>query len=94
VVKSLADAKVTGWRNMANYWVQYEYTATKKQEYRWFVLYTIPKEIVKQLMAEALNKAPQPDTAEKKNAKDKVAKIMEGNLPALSGAQQDGTAVQ
>jgi hypothetical protein len=94
VVKSLADAKVTGWRNMANYWVQYEYTATKKQEFRYFVLFTISKEAVKQLMNEALNKAPQPDTAEKKNAKDKVAKIMDGNLPALTGAQQDGTAVQ
>lgn len=94
VVKSLADAKITGWRNMANYWVQYEYTKDKRQEFRYFVLFTIPKETVKQLMDEALNKEPAPDTEEKKVAKDRVKNLMEGNLPGLTADQQDKTALQ
>jgi hypothetical protein len=93
IVKSLADAKISGWRNMANFWVQYEYTATKKQEFRYFVLFTIPKETVKALLADALQKQPPADTKEKLTARDKVRQLIDSNLPALSGAQQEGTTL-
>lgn len=90
VVKSLADAKLSGWREVGSWWVQYEYTATKKQEYRYYLLYTIPKDTVKQLIVAAVN-GQAADTPDKITARDRVRQIAEGTLPGLSAKQQDAT---
>jgi len=91
VVKSLADAKISGWREAGSWWVQYEYTATKKQEYRYYLLYTIPKDTVKQLLQDAITGQPA-DTKDKITARDRVKQIADGSLPALTGDQQESTA--
>ena len=91
VVKSLADAKISGWREAGSWWVQYEYTATKKQEYRYYLLYTIPKDTVKKLIDDAVAGQPA-DTKDKITARDRVKQITEGTLPGLNAAQQDTVA--
>lgn len=90
VVKSLADAKISGWREAGSWWVQYEYTATKKQEYRYYLLYTIPKDAVKKLIDDAIAGQPA-DTQDKITARDRVKQITQGTLPGLNSAQQEST---
>ena len=93
VVKSLADAKISGWREAGSWWVQYEYTATKKQEYRYYLLYTIPKDTVKQLIVSAINGTPA-ETKDKITARQRVQQIAEGTLPGLNPDQQASTVKQ
>jgi len=93
LVKSMAEAKVTGWRNVNSFWVQYEYAKDKHLEYRYFVLFSIPKETVKQAINDALGKAPAPDTKEKQIARDKVRAMTDASLPAMTAAQSDSAAV-
>jgi hypothetical protein len=68
VVKSLADAKITGFKQEKEFWVQIEY---KKPDgtldpdriyYRYFVLYSVPKATLDALLKSALDAA---DTASK-----------------------------
>ena len=91
VVKSLADAKISGWREAGSWWVQYEYTATNKQEYRYYLLYTIPKDAVKKLIDAAIAGQPA-ETKDKITARDRVKQITEGTLPGLKSDQQEALA--
>lgn len=91
VVKSLADAQVSGSRKVSDFWVLREYTSNKKQEYRYLALYTIPKDIVKTLIQKAIDGRPA-DTQEKVTARDRVKQVAEGSLSVLTDAQNDGLA--
>jgi len=82
VVNTLAQVTVTGFRKVDSFWVQRQYFDDGRLEYSYRVLYTIPQSVVKKLMNDAADTVA--DSPEKETAKDRVKKIMEGNLPALS----------
>jgi len=85
IVKSLAQVEVQGFRKVSDYWVQRQFTDSGKTEYVYKVMYTIDKATVKQMLGQAADKQTT-ETPEKQTAKDRVKKIMEGNLPALAGS--------
>lgn len=82
VVKTMSDATFSGFRQVENYWVEYQYPDQSETTFMVKILFTIEKAQVKKLLNAELDKQAE-DTPEKKTTKDTVRKLIEGNLPAL-----------
>ncbi|MCF7929090.1 MAG: hypothetical protein K9L68_09580 [Spirochaetales bacterium] len=83
VVKSLSDAEVSGYRKHGDYWVLVnvldEDGNVIESEYRYRVLYKMPRERLDQLVQAAIDET-EPETEEEVTAKERVKEIMEGGL--------------
>jgi len=82
VVKSLAQAQLTGFKKEKDFWVQRQF-ADGRLDYSYKVLYSIDKDSVKKLLNDAAS-GQKADTPEKVSAKDKVKKLIDADLPALT----------
>lgn len=87
VTKTLAEATVTGFKKESSWWVHYKYVESGKEEYRVYMLFSIPKKTIEKLMNDALGQET-PESPEKQTAKDRVKAIMQNSLPALTGEQR------
>lgn len=81
VVKSLGDAKVTGFRQEKEFWVQLQYNKADgtpdpdKIVYRYFVLYSVPKSILNDQIKKAFDDsdgAAKPKTEDEVSARSRV----------------------
>ncbi|HUX50451.1 MAG TPA: hypothetical protein VMW73_06615 [Spirochaetia bacterium] len=82
VVKTLADVTVSGFRKYGEFWVLKQYFdngSPGKKEYSYYVLYTIPRTKVDDLIKSAIDQT-QPQSDAQKTAKERVRQIFEGGL--------------
>jgi hypothetical protein len=79
IVKSMADAQVSGSRRYADYWLLRRYInddKTTRDVYEYYVLVQVPKAEVKKAAARVIDlNAPKSD--DEKRARDKVKKVMD-----------------
>jgi hypothetical protein len=77
VVKTLAEATITGFKKVDDYWVQMRYYkpdgSVDEDAFTYLALYTVPEEILDEMVRNALDNAGEkPDTEEEKTARDRV----------------------
>jgi hypothetical protein len=77
VVKTLAEATITGFKKVDDYWVQMRYYkpdgSVDEDAFTYLALYTVPEEILDEMVRNALdNTGEKPDTEEEKTARDRV----------------------
>lgn len=87
VTKNMAEATITGFKKEGDYWTLLKYLETDKEEYHYYVLYSIPTKTLEKLMNDALGQET-PETPEKQTAKDRVKALMNSSLPSLSSDQR------
>ena len=85
VVDSLSTAEFSGYRPEADYWVKLRYYDPEgdaaEEAYTYYVLYTIPREVLDQLVVQSLNEADDDEvSAEERRARDRVKDAFENGL--------------
>ena len=79
VVKILAEARFSGYRQEGDFWALLQYYDTKgkpdRQEYHYYILYTIDKELLDtqiQKYVDGVDQSDKPKTEEEKTARERV----------------------
>jgi len=82
VVKTLANATISGFRKYGEFWVlkqYYDNGSPGKKEYTYYVLYTIPRNKVDQLVQDAVAET-KPQSDAQTTAKERVKQIFDNGL--------------
>jgi hypothetical protein len=85
VVSSLSSAQFSGYRPEADYWVELRYYDAEgevaEEAYTYYVMYTIPKEILDRTVMKALEEADEESVSpEARRARDRVKDAFENGL--------------
>jgi hypothetical protein len=85
VVNTLSSAEFSGYRPEADYWVELRYYNAEgevaEEAYTYYVMYTIPKEVLDRAVMEALEEADDESvSAEERRVRDRVKDAFENGL--------------